>query len=100
MAEGGVEILCVGTELLLGDILNGNARWIAERLAGLGGCEEERQLGRRLVAKTLRQRDAPPRRARRRPHPLLVVDSLALQGLTRSVPSLVNSIEYYTFYMP
>mgnify|MGYP005742061705 FL=1 len=36
MAEAGVEILCVGTELLLGDILNGNARWIAERLAGLG----------------------------------------------------------------
>lgn len=36
MAEAGVEILCVGSELLLGDILNGNARWIAERLAGLG----------------------------------------------------------------
>ncbi|MBR75148.1 MAG: competence/damage-inducible protein A [Cyanobium sp. RS427] len=36
MAEAGVEILCVGTELLLGDILNGNARWIAERLAALG----------------------------------------------------------------
>lgn len=36
MAEAGVEILCVGTELLLGDILNGNARWIAQRLAGLG----------------------------------------------------------------
>ena len=36
MAESGVEILCVGTELLLGDILNGNARWIAEQLAGLG----------------------------------------------------------------
>jgi nicotinamide-nucleotide amidase len=31
-----VEVLCVGTELLLGNILNGNARWIAERLAGLG----------------------------------------------------------------
>ena len=31
-----VEILCVGTELLLGDILNGNARWLAERLAALG----------------------------------------------------------------
>ena len=26
----------MGTELLLGNILNGNARWIAERLAGLG----------------------------------------------------------------
>ena len=36
MAEPGVEILCVGTELLLGDILNGNARWIAQRLASLG----------------------------------------------------------------
>lgn len=36
MAKSGVEILCVGTELLLGDILNGNARWIAERLAALG----------------------------------------------------------------
>ena len=36
LAENGVEILCVGTELLLGDILNGNARWIAEQLAGLG----------------------------------------------------------------
>ena len=36
MAERGVEILCVGTELLLGSILNGNARWIAEQLAGLG----------------------------------------------------------------
>ena len=30
------EILCVGTELLLGNITNGNARWIAEQLAALG----------------------------------------------------------------
>ncbi|MFN9643974.1 MAG: competence/damage-inducible protein A [Cyanobacteriota bacterium] len=30
------EILCVGTELLLGDILNGNARWLAGELASLG----------------------------------------------------------------
>jgi len=30
------EILCVGTELLLGNILNGNARWLAEQLATLG----------------------------------------------------------------
>ncbi|MFM7315197.1 MAG: competence/damage-inducible protein A [Cyanobium sp.] len=30
------EILCVGTELLLGTILNGNARWLAEQLASLG----------------------------------------------------------------
>jgi nicotinamide-nucleotide amidase len=36
MADRGVEILCVGTELLLGSILNGNARWISERLACLG----------------------------------------------------------------
>jgi nicotinamide-nucleotide amidase len=33
---GGAEILCVGTELLLGTIVNGNARWLAERLAALG----------------------------------------------------------------
>ncbi len=32
----GVEILCVGTELLLGTILNSNAKWIAEKLALLG----------------------------------------------------------------
>ena len=32
----GVEILCVGTELLLGNIVNGNARWLAEQLAALG----------------------------------------------------------------
>ena len=31
-----VEILCVGTELLLGNILNGNARWLSEELASLG----------------------------------------------------------------
>ncbi len=33
---GSVEILCVGTELLLGNILNGNARWLAEQLAASG----------------------------------------------------------------
>jgi hypothetical protein len=27
-----VELLCVGTELLLGNILNGNARWLAKQL--------------------------------------------------------------------
>jgi nicotinamide-nucleotide amidase len=32
----GAEILCIGTELLLGNILNGNARWLAEQLACLG----------------------------------------------------------------
>ena len=36
MTKNGVEILCVGTELLLGDILNGNARWLAQKLAELG----------------------------------------------------------------
>ncbi len=30
------EIICVGTELLLGNIVNTNAAWLAERLAGLG----------------------------------------------------------------
>ena len=32
----GVEVLCIGTELLLGDILNSNAYWIAKQLATLG----------------------------------------------------------------
>lgn len=32
----GAEILCIGTELLLGNITNGNARWLAEQLAALG----------------------------------------------------------------
>jgi nicotinamide-nucleotide amidase len=36
MTKNGVEIPCVGTELLLGDILNGNARWLAQNLADLG----------------------------------------------------------------
>lgn len=31
-----VELLCIGTELLLGDILNGNARWLAQQFAALG----------------------------------------------------------------
>ncbi len=30
------EIICVGTELLLGDILNSNARYLAQQLANLG----------------------------------------------------------------
>ncbi len=34
--QPGVEVLCIGTELLLGNILNGNARWLAEELAVLG----------------------------------------------------------------
>ena len=32
----GVEILSIGTELLLGNIVNTNARWIAEQLSTLG----------------------------------------------------------------
>ena len=32
----GAEILCIGSELLLGDIVNTNAKWLAERLAILG----------------------------------------------------------------
>ena len=35
-AASAAEILCIGTELLLGNILNGNARWLAEQLASLG----------------------------------------------------------------
>ena len=31
-----IELLCIGTELLLGNIVNGNARWLAEELARLG----------------------------------------------------------------
>ena len=34
--SAGVEVLCIGTELLLGNIVNGNARWLAEELAALG----------------------------------------------------------------
>ncbi|MCP9771934.1 competence/damage-inducible protein A [Synechococcus sp. Tobar12-5m-g] len=36
MIAASAEILCIGTELLLGTILNGNARWLAEELAALG----------------------------------------------------------------
>ncbi len=32
------EIICVGTELLLGDILNSNARYLAQQLADLGAA--------------------------------------------------------------
>ena len=34
--NAGVEILSIGTELLLGNIVNTNARWIAEQLSTLG----------------------------------------------------------------
>ncbi len=36
LATKSAEIICVGTELLLGDILNGNARYLAQQLASLG----------------------------------------------------------------
>ncbi len=36
MSPAAAEVLCVGTELLLGSITNGNARWLAEQLASLG----------------------------------------------------------------
>ena len=32
----GAEILCIWSELLLGNILNSNAKWLAEKLAILG----------------------------------------------------------------
>ena len=32
----GVEILSIGTELLLGNIVNTNAQWISEELSTLG----------------------------------------------------------------
>lgn len=35
-AKISAEIICVGTELLLGDILNGNAQFLAKELAALG----------------------------------------------------------------
>ena len=34
--RNGAEILCIGSELLLGNILNSNAKWLAEKLAVLG----------------------------------------------------------------
>jgi nicotinamide-nucleotide amidase len=38
------EVLCIGTELLLGNITNGNARWIAEQLAALGVPHHRQQV--------------------------------------------------------
>ena len=40
--SGAVELLCIGTELLLGNITNGNARWLGEQLA-LNGLPHHRQ---------------------------------------------------------
>ncbi|HEY9736991.1 MAG TPA: competence/damage-inducible protein A [Trichocoleus sp.] len=36
LTPGGAEVICVGTELLLGDILNSNAQFLAQQLANLG----------------------------------------------------------------
>jgi len=38
------EVLCIGTELLLGNITNGNARWLAEELAALGITHHRQQV--------------------------------------------------------
>jgi nicotinamide-nucleotide amidase len=40
----GVEVLCIGTELLLGNIVNRNARWLAEQLAALGAVHHRQQV--------------------------------------------------------
>ena len=34
--QSQIEVLCIGTELLLGNIVNGNARLLEEELARLG----------------------------------------------------------------
>jgi nicotinamide-nucleotide amidase len=36
MSAAVAEIICVGTELLLGEILNSNSQYLAQQLAGLG----------------------------------------------------------------
>ena len=36
MKQRSAEILCIGTELLMGDIINTNAAYLAKELAGLG----------------------------------------------------------------
>ena len=36
MKQRSAEILCIGTEILMGDIINTNAAYIAKELAGLG----------------------------------------------------------------
>lgn len=40
----GTEILCVGSELLLGSIVNTNARWLADQLAALGLAHYRQQV--------------------------------------------------------
>jgi nicotinamide-nucleotide amidase len=57
VAFRSAEILCVGSELLLGNITNGNARWIAEQLAALGIPHHRQQVvgdnRERLIAAVL-----------------------------------------------
>ena len=36
MKQRSAEILCIGTELLMGDIINTNAAYLAKELAGQG----------------------------------------------------------------
>ena len=36
MKQRSAEILCIGTEILMGDIVNTNAAYLAKELAGLG----------------------------------------------------------------
>ena len=68
------EILCIGTELLMGDIVNTNAAWIGQRLADVGwdclrhtvvGDNEARSLrdlGRELVEQGVPARGVRSRR--------------------------------------
>ena len=53
--QSQIEVLCIGTELLLGNIVNGNARWLAEELARLGIPHF-----RQTVVKPLLQHLVPP----------------------------------------
>ena len=42
-----VELICVGTEILLGNIVNTNAAYLAEKCAGLGlSCYFQTEIGR------------------------------------------------------
>lgn len=43
-SAASAEVLCIGTELLLGNITNSNARWIAEQLATLGISHHRQQV--------------------------------------------------------
>ena len=48
------EIICVGTELLLGNIVNTNAAYLAEKLAGVGlDCYYQTVVGDNVERATL-----------------------------------------------